>query len=41
VLGHNVPDSEWFKDSYKLLGDAGVVPSESKGSWISRAFGRG
>jgi outer membrane protein assembly factor BamD len=40
VLGHNFPDSEWYKDSYALLGKAGVVPSENKGSWISRAFGR-
>jgi outer membrane protein assembly factor BamD len=41
VLGHNCPDSDWYKDSYKLLGDAGVAPSENRGSWISRAFGRG
>jgi outer membrane protein assembly factor BamD len=38
VLGHNFPDSQWYKDSYKLLGKAGVVPSENQGSWISRAF---
>jgi outer membrane protein assembly factor BamD len=41
VLGHNFPDSEWYKDSYRILGEAGVVPEENKGSWISRAFGRG
>jgi len=41
VLGHNFPDSEWYKDSYKALAEAGVVPEENKGSWISRAFGRG
>jgi outer membrane protein assembly factor BamD len=41
VLGHNFPDSPWYKDSYKALADAGVVPEENKGSWISRAFGRG
>ncbi|MGH6926500.1 MAG: outer membrane protein assembly factor BamD [Propylenella sp.] len=38
VLGHNFPDSQWYKDSYRLLGKAGVVPSENQGSWISRAF---
>jgi outer membrane protein assembly factor BamD len=38
VLGHNFPDSEWYQDSYALLGKAGIVPSESEGSWISRAF---
>jgi outer membrane protein assembly factor BamD len=41
VLGHNFPDSEWYQDSYKLLGKSGVVPEENEGSWISRAFGRG
>ncbi len=41
VLGHNFPDSDWYKDAYKILGEAGVVPEENKGSWISRAFGRG
>ena len=41
VLGHNFPDSEWYQDSYKLLNKGGLQPSENKGSWISRAFGRG
>ena len=40
VLGHNFPDSEWYQDSYKLLGKGGLEPEENKGSWISRAFGR-
>jgi outer membrane protein assembly factor BamD len=38
VLGHNFPDSPWYKDSYRILGKAGVVPQENQGSWISRAF---
>ena len=38
ILGHNFPDSDWYKDSYKLLAKAGVVPAENQGSWISRAF---
>jgi len=38
VLGHNFPDSEWYQESYRLLGKAGIVPAESEGSWISRAF---
>ena len=38
VLGHNFPDSGWYQDSYRILGKAGVVPSENEGSWISRAF---
>ena len=38
VLGHNFPDSQWYKDSYKVLGKAGVTPAENERSWISRAF---
>jgi outer membrane protein assembly factor BamD len=39
VLGHNFPDSPWYKDSYDLVKNAGGEPTtENKGSWISRAF---
>ena len=38
VLGHNFPDSQWYKDSYDLLKKGGYSPSEDKSSWISRAF---
>jgi outer membrane protein assembly factor BamD len=38
VLGHNFPDSRWYKDAYALLNERGLEPSENKGSWISRAF---
>ena len=38
VLGHNFPDSPWYKDAYKLVKSGGVEPSEDRGSWISRAF---
>lgn len=41
VLGHNFPDSEWYQESYALLSERGVEPSENRGSWISRAFRRG
>ena len=40
VLGHNYPDSSWYKDSYKLLGRGGYKPDENQGSWISRAAKR-
>jgi len=41
VLGHNFPDSPWYKDAYKLVKTAGGEPTtENKGSWISRAFGK-
>jgi outer membrane protein assembly factor BamD len=38
VLGHNFPDSEWYKHAYALVKGGGLEPSENKGSWISRAF---
>jgi outer membrane protein assembly factor BamD len=38
VLGHNFPDSPWYKDAYKLVKGAGVEPNENKDSWISRSF---
>jgi len=38
VLGHNFPDSRWYKDAYNLVKSGGVEPSENKESWISRAF---
>jgi outer membrane protein assembly factor BamD len=41
VLGHNFPDSEWYKRAYKRLGGVGVEPAENEGSWLARAFGRG
>jgi outer membrane protein assembly factor BamD len=38
VLGHNFPDSPWYKDAYRLVKAGGVEPTENKESWISRAF---
>jgi outer membrane protein assembly factor BamD len=38
VLGHNFPDSPWYKDAYRVVKGGGLEPSEDKGSWISRAF---
>ncbi len=40
VLGHNFPDSRWYKDAYNLVRERGLEPSENKGSWISQAFSR-
>lgn len=37
VLGHNYPNSQWYQDAYALLQDDGILPSENKQSWISRA----
>lgn len=38
VLGHNFPDSPWYKDAYTLVKSGGFEPAENKGSWISKAF---
>jgi outer membrane protein assembly factor BamD len=38
VLGHNFPDSNWYKDAYRLVKGGGLEPYEDQGSWISRAF---
>ncbi|MBO6538519.1 MAG: outer membrane protein assembly factor BamD [Rhizobiaceae bacterium] len=43
VLGHNYPESEWYKDSYTLLQSGGLEPRENNNnSWLSRLniFGR-
>lgn len=38
VLGHNFPDSAWYKHAYALVKTGGVEPKENEGSWISKAF---
>jgi outer membrane protein assembly factor BamD len=38
VLGHNFPESRWYKDAYALLGHRGLAPAENRSSWISQAF---
>ncbi|WP_232629067.1 outer membrane protein assembly factor BamD [Methylobacterium sp. Leaf118] len=38
VLGHNFPDSPWYKDAYALLRTGGLEPREEKSSWLSKAF---
>lgn len=38
ILGHNFPDSQWYRDSYKLLQSGGLEPRENKKSWLSQIF---
>lgn len=38
VLGHNFPDSRWYKEAYTLVKSGGLEPRENEGSWISRTF---
>jgi outer membrane protein assembly factor BamD len=37
VLGHNYPNSQWYKDAFSLLQTGGIAPEENKESWISKA----
>ena len=38
VLGHNYPNSPWYKDAYQLVANGGAAPVENQESWISKAF---
>ena len=38
ILGHNFPDSRWYKDTYALLQTKGLEPREDGGSWMSKAM---
>ena len=38
VLGHNFPDSPWYKDAFAKLRADGLEPNEDQGSWIYRTF---
>lgn len=38
VLGHNFPNSRWYKDAYALLKSDGLAPREDGNSWLSKAW---
>lgn len=38
VLGHNFPNSQWYKDAYTLVKTGGTEPRVNEGSWITKAF---
>ena len=38
VLGHNFPQSRWYKDAYVLLQSGGLAPREDTGTWLSRTW---
>jgi outer membrane protein assembly factor BamD len=38
VLGHNFPDSPWYKDSYALLKSQGLMPSHNAESWAAKVW---
>jgi outer membrane protein assembly factor BamD len=39
VLGHNYPNSEWYKDAYQLVSSDGRAPSVNEKSWMATLFG--
>lgn len=38
VLGANYPQSEWYRDAYRLVKSDGQEPVANEESWISKAF---
>jgi outer membrane protein assembly factor BamD len=38
ILGHNFPDSEWYKNAYTLLKTGGLSPQDHPDSWISKLY---
>ncbi|RBP18214.1 Beta-barrel assembly machine subunit BamD [Roseiarcus fermentans] len=38
VLGHNFPDSQWYKDAYSVLQSHGLSPHEDTGSWMAKIY---
>ena len=38
VLGHNFPQSAWYRDAYALLQKHGLKPEASEGSWVSQQW---
>lgn len=38
VLGHNFPESPWYRDAHALLASGGLAPQEQQGSWLSKAW---
>ncbi len=38
VLGHNFPDSPWYKDAHALLATGGLEPREEKSSFLSKVY---
>lgn len=38
VLGHNFPNSKWYRDAHALLKSDGLAPAQNNDSWISKAW---
>ena len=40
VLGHNFPDSEWYRSAFQALRSDGYEPVVNERSWMARVFNR-
>ena len=38
VLGHNYPNSDWYRHAYALLQSGGLSPQVNQGTWLSNAI---
>lgn len=38
VLGHNFPNSKWYRDAHALLTQSGYTPNQDSESWITKAW---
>lgn len=38
VLGHNFPESKWYRDAHALLKSDGLSPAQDSESWITKAW---
>jgi outer membrane protein assembly factor BamD len=38
VLGHNFPNSKWYRDAHALLKSEGHAPTQNADSWITKAW---
>lgn len=38
VLGHNFPNSKWYKDAYALVQSNGLAPNADSDSWMTKAW---
>lgn len=38
VLGHNFPESKWYRDAHALLTESGYSPNADSDSWITKAW---
>jgi outer membrane protein assembly factor BamD len=38
ILGHNFPNSQWYKDAYTIVASDGRIPVANDSSWMTKIF---